>query len=176
MTEKAAKKKVPPKHPKFKEMIKAAITALKERNGSSRASIAKHILANNNVENNTQFLSNLRLALRHGVDGGSLIQTKGSGASGSFKVAKSDKAKKPAKPKGAAKKKVAAKKKPSGKKGAAAKKAKATKTAKPKGAKSPAKKKPAAKKTPKKAPAKKAPAKKPVAKKTKPAKKAAAKK
>uniref|UniRef100_A0A3P9LQ47 Histone H2B n=1 Tax=Oryzias latipes TaxID=8090 RepID=A0A3P9LQ47_ORYLA len=74
------------------------------------------------------------------VTKGSLSQTKGTGASGSFKLAKEPKAVKPDKK--VVKKKAPAKaKKPAAKKTAAAKK--------------PAAKKPAAKKSPKKAPAKK---------------------
>ena len=46
---KAAKPKKPATHPKYSEMIKAAISALKDRGGSSRQAILKHIMKNNNV-------------------------------------------------------------------------------------------------------------------------------
>merc|ERR1711884_291673 len=141
---KAPKAKKPANHPKYSEMIKAAITTLKERGGSSRQAILKYISANYKVGDNAA--SHLKLALRAGVKNGSLAQSKGTGASGSFKL-------------GA--KKEAPKKKPAAKK-PAAKKAK-----KPAAKKSPKKaaKKPAAKKVAKK-PAKKAtPKKKPAAKK-----------
>ena len=151
----APKKKAAPKkpadHPKYIDMIVAAITALKERNGSSRQAIAKHVAANNKVGDNAGV--HIKMALKRGVTSGALVQVKGTGASGSFKVAK----------KAAPPKKKPAAKKPAAKK-PAAKKPAAKKTPK----KSPAKKKPAAKKakTPaKKKPAKKTPAKKPAAKK-----------
>ncbi len=149
---KAAKKAVPKKpaeHPKYIEMIVAAITALKERNGSSRQAIAKYIKGNFKVGDNAGV--HLKGALKRGVSGGKLTQTKGTGASGSFKVAK----------KAEATAKKSAVKKPAAKKAAA---------------KKPAVKKTAAKKTAAKKTAKKTSAKKPVAKKGTPAKKAAAKK
>jgi len=158
----AAKK--PATHPKFIEMIVAAITALKERTGSSRQAISKYIKANYKVSDNAD--SNIKIQLRRGVASGQLKQVKGTGASGSFKV--SEKAKAAAKPKKVAKKPAA--KKPAAKK-PAAKKTAAKKTPK----KKPAAKKTAAKKTPKKKPAAKKPtAKKPAAKKA--TKKAAPKK
>ena len=165
---KAEKKKAAPKkpadHPKYSEMIAAAITALKERTGSSRQAIVKYISANYKVGDSAG--THVKLALKRGVASGALKQVKGAGASGSFKnaeKAKPAKAKKPAAKKPAAKKV----KKPA----AAAKKPAAKKT--PKKAK-----KPAAKKTPKKAkkPAAKKPAKKPAAKKSAAKKKATPKK
>lgn len=160
----AAKPKVPADHPKYNEMICAAIAALKERSGSSRQAIAKYIKAHYKVGEN--FDVHVKMALKRGVTNGSLIQTKGSGASGSFKLAKKEA--KPAAPKSkpAAPKKPAAKpavKKPAAKKPAAKKPA----------AKKPAAKKPAAKKTavkPKKPVAAKKPAAKPKTNKPKTAK------
>ncbi|CAH3159943.1 unnamed protein product [Porites lobata] len=170
---KPAAPKKPAEHPPYLDMIKAAIVALKERNGSSRQAIEKYIKANYKVG---EVGSHLKMALKRGAASGKLLHTKGVGASGSFKVAKEEKKeKKPAKPKKPAAKKVAKKpaaKKPTAKKAAAKKKpAKKTPSKKPKksAAKKPAAKKPAAKK-----PAKKTPAKKPAAKKS--AKKSAAKK
>ena len=160
----------PAEHPKYIEMVKAAITALKERNGSSRQAIEKYIKANYKVGENVG--SQLKLALKRGVASTALLQSKGTGASGSFKVNKAvsepKKKKKPAK-KPAAKKPAA--KKPAAKKPAAKK---AKKPAAKKAAKKPAKK-PAAKKAAKPKPAKKPAAKKPAAKKPA-AKKPAAKK
>ena len=161
---KAAKKpavKKPADHPTYKEMIVAAITTLKERNGSSRQAIVKYITANYKVGDNATV--HVKLALKRMVTNKDLTQTKGTGASGSFKVVKKAEPKKPKKP--AAKKPAA--KKPAAKK-TTAKKAAAKK---PAAKKATPKKKPAAKKkaaTPKKAakkPAKKATAKKPAAKK-----------
>ena len=164
---KAAAAKKPAEHPKYSEMIVAAITALKERSGSSRQAILKYIQEHYKVGDSAN--THLKLALKRGVTGGALKQVKGAGASGSFKVGEKPKApkKKPAAKKPAAKKpakKAAAKKKPAAKKPAA-------KKATPK--KKPAAKKPAAKKPAAKKPAKKAAAKKPAAKK--PAKKTAKK-
>ena len=170
---KPAAPKKPADHPPYVEMIKVAIAALKERSGSSRQAIEKYIKANYKVGD---VGSHLRTALKRGVARGTLVHTKGVGASGSFKVVKVEE-KKPKKP--AAKKPAAKPKKPAAKKAAkktkkpAAKKAAVKKPAAKKAAtKKPAAKKPAAKK-PKKPAAKKA-AKKPAAKKS--AKKTAAKK
>ena len=172
----AAKKPAKPaEHPAYVDMIKAAISALKERGGSSRQAIAKHIGANYKVGDNLNV--QLKLALKRAVASGKLLQTKGKGASGSFKLAQAAKVEKPKKkevtkkkPAAKAKKPAAPKKKPAAKK-PAAKKAKKP-AAKKAAAKSP--KKPAAKKAAKKPAAKKPAAKKPAAKK--PAKKTAAKK
>ncbi|KAL4227973.1 hypothetical protein ACF0H5_013411 [Mactra antiquata] len=169
---KAAKPKKPATHPKYSEMVAKAIGALKERGGSSRQAILKYIMSNFNVGIDANAVnSRLKIALRSGVTKGALKQSKGKGASGSFrlgekpaapkkKVAKKPKAKKPKakKPAGegaAAKPKKA--KTPKKAKAAKPKKAKtpkkATKAAKPKkAAKSPKKAaKPKAKKSPKKA-------------------------
>merc|ERR1712038_52814 len=139
---KVSKPKKPANHPKYSEMIKAAIGALKERGGSSRQAILKYILKNYNVGKEEKIAnSHLKLALRAGVKNGSLKQAKGTGASGSFKLGEVKKAKKPAAKKPKAKK-PAAKKAKTPKKAAKPKKAKSPKkAAKPKKAKSPAKKK-----------------------------------
>lgn len=163
---KAAPKK-PADHPKYIDMIVAAIVALKERTGSSRQAIVKYIKANYKVGDNADV--HVKMALKRGVASGALAQPKGTGASGSFKVVKKaePKKKKPAAKKPAAKKPAAAKKstpkkkKPAKKATSAKKPSSAKKTKKP--AKKAAAKKPAAKKTPKKKPAKKA-AKKPAKK------------
>merc|ERR1711973_223669 len=140
---KPAAKKVA-EHPKYSEMIAAAIGALKERSGSSRQGILKYIAANYKVGDGAN--THVKLALKRGVASGDLKQVKGTGASGSFKLAEKPK---PAKKKPAAKKPVAKKvaKKPAAKK--AAKKAtpkKAKKPAAKKAKKTPAKKKAAPKK------------------------------
>ena len=124
-------------HPKYIDMVKAAIGTLKERNGSSRQAILKYINANYTVSEKAP--TNTKNALKKGVAAGSLKQVKGTGASGSFKLAEKEKAAK----KPAAKK--AATKKPAAKKAATAKNPVAKKAAK----KTPKKsaKNPAAKKT-----------------------------
>ena len=157
MSDAAAKpaKKAPSKpkkaadHPKYIDMIVAAITALKERNGSSRQGIVKYIKANYKVGDNAE--AQIKLNLKRNVVNGGLVQVKGVGASGSFKVAK----KVPAK---VSKKKVTAKK-PASKKAApkkvAAKKAAAKKTPSKAKKSTPKKKVVKPKKAPKKAAAKK---------------------
>ena len=165
---KAAPKK-PAEHPKYIDMITAAIVALKERTGSSRQAIVKYIQANYKVGDNAGV--HIKMALKKGVASGALTQPKGTGASGSFKVVKkAEPKKKPAAKKPTAKKPTA--KKPAAKKAAKKstpkKKPAAKKTASKK--KTPKKTKPAAKKTAKKPtpkkPAKKTPQKKKAAKKT----------
>ena len=169
---KAAKAKVPrakPSHPSTNEMVQAAIKGLKERGGSSLIAIKKYIAANYKVDVE-KLAPFIKKALKSGVTSGTLVQTKGKGASGSFKLSAASKPatkapkKKPA-AKAAGKKtpKKAAAKKPADKKKAAKSPAKAKKPkAKPtkaKKAKSPAKK-------PKVPKPKKSPSKKPAAKKT----------
>ena len=130
---KAAAPKKPAAHPAYKDMIAEAIRNLKERNGSSRQKIAKYLQSNyNGLGDESALKRNLKASLKKLVSSGSLIQTKGVGASGSFKLPAA--AKKPA----AVKKPVAAKK--VAKKPASAKKAAAKKTASS-AKKSPAKKK-----------------------------------
>ena len=161
----AAKKPAKPaEHPKYIDMIVAAITSLKERNGSSRQAILKYIKGNYKVGEGADV--HVKLALKRGVTSGALTQTKGSGASGSFKAAKpvaekkpaKKPAKKPTKPKTVAKKPAAKPKKKtkSPKKKAAGKKTQTKKAV----AKKPAAKKVSPKKVAKK-PAAKKPAKKP---------------
>merc|ERR1712018_225324 len=139
--------KAPAAHTKYSVMIAAAITALKDRTGSSRAAILKHVVANNKVDA-AKAATQVRLALKRGVAKGALKMASAKGKNaGSYKLVKVEKPKK---------KKVVKKK--------AAKKPAAKKFAK----------KPAAKKA--KKPAAKKAAKKPAAKKAAPKKKPAAKK
>lgn len=170
---KAAKPKKPATHPKYSEMIAAALKSLKERGGSSRQAILKYIVANYKVgDNQTAVNAHLKLSLKNGVKSGALKQAKGTGASGSFKLGEVKKpAKKTTKPKAAKPKKAKTPKKK------VAKKPAAKKTDKPKKAKA-ATKKPAAKKakTPKKAAAAKPKKATKSPKKAKPAKAKAAKK
>lgn len=141
---KAAKPKKVASHPKYSDMVQEAICALKERGGSSRQAILKYIGKNYKVgDNDKTVAAHLKLALKSGVKKGTLKQSKGTGASGSFRVGtvvKAPKAKKATKPKAAKPKKAKTPKK-------AAKKPVAKKTApkkavaaKPKKAKTPAKK------------------------------------
>jgi len=166
-TKKPAKK---PEHPPFSEMVVTALKALKDRTGSSRQAIEKYIKANYKVGDNCG--PHLKLALKRMSEKGTLVHSKGKGASGSFKLnkeAKVEKKKKPAKkpaakkpaakkvkstPKKAAKKTPTKKSKSPKKKADKPKKAKKPAAAKPKAAKKPAAKKPAKKAA--KKPAKKA--------------------
>ncbi|KAM9376165.1 uncharacterized protein KZ484_008755 [Pholidichthys leucotaenia] len=152
--------------PSVGELIVKAVTASKEKKGMSLAAIKKALAAGGyDVDKNK---SRVNIAIKSLVNKGTLSQTKGTGASGSFKVAKAEsKAKKPAKKGPAKAKKPAAAKKP---KAAGAKKAAAAKKS-PKKVKKPA----AAKKAPK-SPKKAAKSPKKVAKKAPAAKKAAPKK
>ena len=129
----AAVPKKPSQHPAYKDMISEAIRSLKERNGSSRQKIAKFLETNyKGLGDESTLKRNLKVSLKKMVAGNSLVQTKGVGASGSFKLPAS--AKKPL----AAKKPAASKKVSTTKKPAAAKKPVAKKTTA--GKKSPAKK------------------------------------
>ncbi|CAL1302174.1 unnamed protein product [Larinioides sclopetarius] len=181
----------PPTHPKVSEMVVKSITTLKERGGSSLQAIKKHISSQYKVDIDrlTPFIKKY---LKSAVAAGTLVQTKGKGANGSFKLSASGQKtkepkktvkKKTAKPKEKAekKKKPAAKKSTGGTKKVAKpkspKKAKATKpkAPKPKKLKTPKKAAPKkAAKSPKKAKATKPKAPKP--KKLKTPKKAAPKK
>ncbi len=138
------------------ELIVKAVSASKERSGVSLAALKKALAAGGyDVEKNN---SRVKLAIKSLVTKGTLLQVKGTGASGSFKISKKQaetkkkaapKAKKPAaakKPKSAAAKKPAAKKSPKKTKKPAAAAKKATKSPK-KATKSPKK----ATKSPKKA-------------------------
>jgi histone H1/5 len=73
-------------HPKYSDMIKAALKSLNDRGGSSRAAILKFVLANYALDP-IQANQHLKLALKNGVKSKSFKQTKGNGASGSFKLA-----------------------------------------------------------------------------------------
>lgn len=166
---KTAAKKVAkkPEHPPVAAMVSAAIGNLKERKGSSLAAIKKYVAATYKVDA-VKLAPFIRRYLKKAVADGKISQTKGSGASGSFKLAKKvaeeKPKKKPAAKKPAAKKPAA--KKPAAKKPAAKKAKKAATPKKEKKAKKPAAakpKKPKAKKatkSPKKAAKKAAPKKK----------------
>ena len=163
---KPRKPKAPAAHPPVATMVVAAITALKERNGSSLAAIKKYMAANYKCDV-AKLAPFIRKFLKKAVEDGKLKQIKASYKVDKTKIEKPKKpAKKTTKPKKtkSPKKKAAAKPKKvkTPKKKAAAK----PKAAKPKTPKKAAK--PKKTKTPKKAAAK--------PKKTKTPKKKAAKK
>merc|ERR1711878_67684 len=141
----AAKPKAPAAHPPYAAMIKAAIKALGDQEGSSRQAILKYVCANYKVDA-AKAAGRVRLALKKLVASKAIVAAAAAGkkGAGSFKLAEKPKAAKPVK----AKKKPAAKKA----KKPAAKKPAAKKAKKPAAKKAPAKaKKPAAKKAPAKA-------------------------
>lgn len=173
-----------PNHPPTSEMVNNAIKNLKERGGSSLQAIKKYISANYKVD--AEKLSPfIKKYLKAAVASGGLVQTKGKGASGSFKLSSGSSVAKPAsgggsekspssKPKAGAKKSAgaAAKAKTPTKKPHAAGKAKAVsekKTVAAKARKAPSEKKSAkAPKSPSKAKrSNKGPTKKPKAPKPK---------
>ncbi|VDM46350.1 unnamed protein product [Toxocara canis] len=85
---KATKARVPHAHPGYQQMIKAALVALNDKKGSSRAAILKHMAQNFKLgEQLPTINAHLRQALRRGVESGFLKHTKGVGASGSFLLA-----------------------------------------------------------------------------------------
>ncbi|XP_006005578.1 histone H1.0-B-like [Latimeria chalumnae] len=115
MTEAAApptatpKPKKPSTHPKYSEMICAAIENEKSRGGSSRQSIQRYIRTSYKVGDNAN--SQIKQSLKRMVTSGELVQSRGVGASGSFKISK-DKAKEPKKKSATSKPKVVRAKKP----------------------------------------------------------------
>lgn len=100
-----------PNHPRTSEMVNNAIKSLKERGGSSLQAIKKYVSANYKVD--AEKLSPfIKKYLKSAVATGALVQTKGKGASGSFKLASAGKqtetgAAKTAKPKASPAKKAA---------------------------------------------------------------------
>ena len=133
---KAKKAAKPAAHPKYSVMIAAAITALKDRTGSSRQAILKYICANYKVDA-AKAAVQVRMALKRGVAKGALKMARASGkGAGCYKVVKVEKpkaAKKPKKPKAKKPKKAKkAAKKPATKKPKKAAKKPAAKKAAPK--------------------------------------------
>lgn len=93
------KPKAKPTHPPTSQMVDAAIKTLKERGGSSLLAIKKYLAANYKVDAD-KLAPFIKKYLKSSVENGRFIQTKGKGASGSFKLsASAAKPKKEAKPK-----------------------------------------------------------------------------
>jgi hypothetical protein len=80
------KPRVKPVHPRTSEMVANAISSLKERGGSSLQAIKKYITANYKVDSE-KLSPFIKKYLKTAVAAGELVQTKGKGASGSFKLA-----------------------------------------------------------------------------------------
>ena len=124
---KAAKPKKPAEHPKTTVMVAAAVAALKDRKGSSLPAIKKYIAANYKVDI-VKLAPFVKKAIKSMVEKKTLVQVKGKGASGSFKLGKVEKPKKVKKtPKKKPAKKVKKAKNPKKAKKPAAKKAKSAK-------------------------------------------------
>ncbi|XP_076616868.1 histone H1.0 [Chaetodon auriga] len=92
---KNTKPKKPASHPKYSDMIKAAIVNDASRSGASRQSIQKYVKKNYKVGDNVDV--QVKLALKRLVAAGTLRQIKGIGASGSFRLTKPEDSKKPSK-------------------------------------------------------------------------------
>ena len=75
-----------PIHPPFIDMVLEAIKTLRKRRGSSRQMIVKYIGENYRV--GCGYEKQVNLALKRGVNRGLLLQVRGMGASGSFKINK----------------------------------------------------------------------------------------
>lgn len=83
----AAKKAPRPKanHPATADMVNSAIGTLKERGGSSLQAIKKYMVVNYQIDAE-RLAPFIKKYLRSAVTNGGLIQVKGKGASGSFKL------------------------------------------------------------------------------------------
>ncbi|KAI8580315.1 hypothetical protein K450DRAFT_237906 [Umbelopsis ramanniana AG] len=57
-------------HPKYEDMIKAAIVALKDRTGSSRQAIKKYLLANYKLTPGNHFDAQVNNAIKKGAEKG----------------------------------------------------------------------------------------------------------
>ena len=122
---KVAKK--PATHPTYKEMIMAAVVALKQRGGSSRQAISKYIAGHYKVGENSNV--HLKMAIKRALASGMLISA--ANHPGTFRLSKvAVTAAKPKKKKVTAKKPAAKKTKKPKKKAAAKKKKSAPKKVK----------------------------------------------
>ncbi|PNF44053.1 hypothetical protein B7P43_G16220 [Cryptotermes secundus] len=82
----AKKPRTKPVHPPTSEMVGNAIRSLKERSGSSLQAIKKYITATYKVDSE-KLSPFIKKYLKTAVASGELVQTKGKGASGSFRLA-----------------------------------------------------------------------------------------
>jgi len=128
----ARRLKKSPAKPKYADMIVVAITAMQERSGTSTYKILSFIKANYKVGKG--FEVHVRLALKKLLQSGSVVCSKGSGASACYKLA----AKKPAKV--TRRKRRSASKRPSAKKAGRRRKSSKSKAASKKRKASPKKK------------------------------------
>ncbi|KAK0097127.1 hypothetical protein PV326_003188 [Microctonus aethiopoides] len=82
---KTQKPRTKPAHPRTAEMVNVAIKTLKERGGSSLQAIKKYISTTYKIDADKQ-APFIKKYLKAAVTNGNLIQTKGKGAAGSFKL------------------------------------------------------------------------------------------
>lgn len=82
------KPRVKPTHPPTSDMVNNAIKSLKERGGSSLQAIKKYLSSNYKIDAE-KLAPFIKKYLKSAVSAGTLIQTKGKGASGSFKLSPS---------------------------------------------------------------------------------------
>lgn len=80
------KLRIKPAHPPTAEMVFNAIRILKERSGSSLQAIKKYVSTTYKVDAE-KLAPFIKKFLRNAVASGQIVQTKGKGASGSFKLA-----------------------------------------------------------------------------------------
>merc|ERR1712215_134032 len=89
----------------YLEMVTDAITTMKDRSGSSRKAITRHILEMHKID--AAMVIHIRKAIAHGMEKGILKPARASGkGAGSFRVAQEEKPKKLTKPKKPVAKKV----------------------------------------------------------------------
>merc|ERR1711982_250823 len=89
----------------YLDMVTDSITTMKDRSGSSRKAITRHILETHKID--AAKVIHIRKAIAHGMEKGILKQARTSGkGAGSFRVAKEEKPKKATKPKKPVAKKV----------------------------------------------------------------------
>lgn len=94
----AKKPKTKSNHPPTSEMVDAAIATLKEKGGSSFSAMKKYITATYKIDAE-KLAPFIKKYLKTAVGKGHLIQPKGKGASGSFKLSVKGAGKKESKPK-----------------------------------------------------------------------------
>lgn len=104
----AEKTKAKADHPTYHHMVVKALGELAEKKGSSKIAIGKYVNANFDVKPN--YNVRVKTALKKLLEIGTIVQSKGSGCTGSFKLA--DKKKAPKKAEKKVKKATKAKKSP----------------------------------------------------------------
>ncbi|EFO21801.2 linker histone H1 and H5 family protein [Loa loa] len=74
-------------HPSYSQMVKEAITVLKDRKGSSRVAILKYISTHYQLGGNGKRVHfQLRQAIKKGIASGKFTLAKGAGVNGSFRL------------------------------------------------------------------------------------------